>query len=113
MIDDGLEDFLRAARMHYAHAMLEGQAYQEAPETKRYQRVWAAALANHDEWKAIVRRLRSKLPDTSVSDTTAPGATAARRCCVYMTLPEGSQRTKPYSIIIGLASVLVPHYHIY
>jgi hypothetical protein len=93
--------------------MLEGRAYQEAPETRRYQDAWAAALSKHDKWQDVVDRLRPKLSDMSVSDTTAPGGMAAQRCCVYMTRLKYAERTKPYSIIVGLASVLVPHYHLY
>ncbi len=108
-----LDDFLRAARTFYAPGALEGAAYREAPETMRYQEAWTAALAKHNDWQALVSKIQSELPESTVGDTTAPGAMAARRCCVYMTLLGKIQPAKPYSIIVGLASVLVPYYHIY
>ena len=113
MNDLGLEDFLRAARSFHAPTMLEGEAYRNAPETRRYGEAWEAALARHDEWQALVRKMQSELPDTTIGDTTAPYAIAAQRCCVYMTRLENAERNKPYSIIVALASVLVPYYHIY
>src|ERR1043165_8919437 len=108
-----LGDFLRVARESHAHAMLEGDAYREAPETKRYVKAWEDALAKHHEWKDILARLRPKLPDATIWDTTAPTAIAGRRCCVYMTRFPDSAPKDPHSVIVAMASVLVPHYHIY
>lgn len=113
MSDFELEDFLRAAWMFYLHEMPVGEAYREAPEHKRYAEAWRKALANHGEWQAIVSRLRPKLPNAGVSETTAPRFMAARRCCIYMTRLAYAEQKEPYTIVVALASILVPYYHIY
>src|SRR6185295_1816076 len=107
------EGFLRVASTFYNVGWLEGEAFREAPETKRFQGAWKRALESHDKWQDIVERIGSELPGMSVGDTTAPYATAARRCCVYMVRLETSKSAEPHNVIVGLASVLVPYYHLY
>lgn len=110
--DLDLGGFLRAASTFHAVGALEGEAFREAPETKRYQEAWELALSNHGKWQEMVRRIRAELPGVSIGDTTAPYATAAQRCCVYLEREE-NKPTRPFNIIVALASVLVPYYHLY
>jgi hypothetical protein len=108
------EGFLRAASAFYAAGMLEGETYREAPETKRFQEAWERALSKQENWKKIVKRINLELPPgMGAGDTTGPGAMAAQRCCVYLRPPEVDRRSRPYNVIVALASVLVPYYHIY
>src|SRR5262245_39155986 len=97
MRDLGTKELLRLARMFHVHEMPVGETYHETPEAKRYQEMWATALAKHSEWKAIVGRLRPKLPNAQVSDTTAPTGSTARRCCIYMKQLPYAEQKEPYS----------------
>jgi len=108
------DGFLRIASTFYAAGMLEGEAYREAPETKRFMDAWERTLSKHENWKKMVKRIKSELPPgMGAGDTTGPGAMAAQRCCVYLEPPAGPRPGEPFPVIVALASVLVPYYHLY
>ncbi|HEY8208868.1 MAG TPA: hypothetical protein VIG99_15365 [Myxococcaceae bacterium] len=107
------EGFLRTASTFYVAGVLEGEAFREAPERKRFQEAWERALSKQERWQDMVDRVQSELPNASVSDTTAPYAMASQRCCVYLMNREADEPARTYNVVIALASVLVPYYHLY
>lgn len=113
MPETSVEELLKIARNVYPPGV-DGPEYRETPEIQRYQKAWEKALAGLSDWrKRFVARVRASLPEAAVADTTAPGATASRRCCVYLPRQSQTDGSELSRIIVACASVLVPYYYIY